>query len=443
MERHCFITILPKVSLQMTMLYDLDNERGFYEPGFLHLRINTEKELVNFNEILKNDKELFSTFFHEYIHFLQEITTPSGVMNSFHYIDFLKDIIGRIRAADGFEFKVPIKPDNTANIVANQQLRKIYAGDFRSTRYTRYDSFIQETEVVSDRDGKAYNVKKYKVFYYDLQTYASKTAYFGHTCLKEFVTHTLQKQFFPLIEHDDFPYTIASQVMEREYPEFGNDPLHLVAYCDACLMFSHPAQLFFTLIEKMREKEFVPQKSADVYNFVYNTDIQFSGPMGKHDFSTLLFESFSLAMSQFADALKSNIFDSNRDWIFHMLLQGFRLRLERPHFITELVIGEGTFSPLFYQILHNIGTPFFTDKKWKGGFVPPTNLTVIPNQPYQLLGFQQFLTYLLVNVSVYFTSFAKRSRIGTSQTIIAQLHRGFGQQKRNFAHLANSGKLGA
>ena len=141
----------------------------------------------------------------------------------------------------------------------------------------------------------------------------------------------------------------------------------------------------------MREKEFVPQKSADVYNFVYNTDIQFSGPMGKHDFSTLLFESFSLAMSQFADALKSNIFDSNRDWIFHMLLQGFRLRLERPHFITELVIGEGTFSPLFYQILHNIGTPFFTDKKWKGGFVPPTNLTVIPNQPYQLLGFQQFL----------------------------------------------------
>ena len=65
---------------------------GYYEPGFLHLRVNTDFDLSDLNTIIKNDKKLFSTFLHEYIHFLQDVTTTTGLTYSIFYISLIKDI---------------------------------------------------------------------------------------------------------------------------------------------------------------------------------------------------------------------------------------------------------------------------------------------------------------------------------------------------------------
>lgn len=68
----------------MTIL-DLET-MGYYEPGLLHLRVNTDRDIRDLNKVMAEDRLLFSTFLHEYIHFLQDVTTTVGLTYSSFYI---------------------------------------------------------------------------------------------------------------------------------------------------------------------------------------------------------------------------------------------------------------------------------------------------------------------------------------------------------------------
>ena len=118
----------------------MDNEEfdilGWYDLGFLHLRVNTAEEIYNLDSLYKSSDpkkvELLSTFLHEYIHFLQEITTISGVHLLGLNIDFLKNVISEVRHDGQATFKVPFVYSNKYNAIANQELIKIYKGDGKS-----------------------------------------------------------------------------------------------------------------------------------------------------------------------------------------------------------------------------------------------------------------------------------------------------------------------
>jgi len=108
---------------------------GFYEPGFLHLRVNTDEDISDLNSLYKNNPKRFSTFLHEYIHFLQDVTTPSGLMSASFYIDFIKDVNWTIRNDGKPEFKVPVEITNLNNIEANIKLRLLYRGETEGSDY--------------------------------------------------------------------------------------------------------------------------------------------------------------------------------------------------------------------------------------------------------------------------------------------------------------------
>lgn len=363
---------------------------GFYEPGFLHLRINTDEDISDLNVLAADEskRRLFSTFLHEYIHFLQDLTTPCGLMNNFLNIDFIKAVNWSIRHDGKPEFVIPVKIDNEANVKANAELRRLYRGDNKEVQYLRYNHYAVEEETITDKDGTTYQAKMYRAFFHD-SSYQLRSFYIGHACIKEFITHTLQKKYFPAVDHPDFPYVIVERIIEKEHPEFGNDAMMAVALCDACLMFTHPAQIFFTTLQRMTEQKFVPATIKDVYDFTF-LDVEFKGPMGTFDFASLYDNVVVLAANQFADALQSPIFSDNLNWVMHLLVQASALREVRPHFMTELVAEEGKLSALFFRIVQILGTPFFTNRKWEGKLIPPQGITP-PTQPYQLLVFQQIM----------------------------------------------------
>lgn len=365
---------------------------GFYEPGFLHLRINTDYDIFDLNELSRNDdkKQYFSTFLHEYIHFLQEITTPSGLSSSSFYIDFIKDVNWTVRNDGKSYFSVPVEINNINNIEANIKLRSIYRGDSEGPELVKYDYYSVENESISDKDGNIVNPKKYKVHYHDLRTREYKSFYFGFTCLKEYVAHTIQTKFTSSTKHNDIPYQIAEQIVMKECPSFGNECLNILALCDACLMCYHPAEMFFNTIERIKKEDFVPKQTTDVYDFAY-FDLSFQGQIGKFTVRTLFEKVVSIADSQFKDALQSDIFVPNYNWVNHILVKAKELRLNHPNFMTELVDEEGKLSSLFFDIFRLLGTPFFTNLSAKGGFVPPSDLKELPTQPYQLLVFKQII----------------------------------------------------
>src|SRR6185312_11039505 len=259
----------------------MDNEEfdflGWYDLGFLHLRVNTAEEIFDLNRLYKssdpNKVTLLSTFLHEYIHFLQEITTISGVHLLGLNIDFLKNVIGEVRHDGQATFKVPFEYSNKYNAIANQELIKIYKGDNKSVDYALYAYYSKEDVVVQDKDGRELKPGKYFV-YYNGKGGGQDKIHFGSVCLKEFVTHTLQSKFDPTLTHSDVPYTIAGEIIKKECPSFGDDPMQAVALCDASLMDIHPARTFFRTIERIKEINFKPSSNSSVYDFVYG-DLNF------------------------------------------------------------------------------------------------------------------------------------------------------------------------
>ena len=71
----------------------VDNDLGCYYPAFFFMELNTDEEIADLNKVTT---ATLSTFHHEYVHFLQDITTSYGLMNICHVVDHQKLINERI-----------------------------------------------------------------------------------------------------------------------------------------------------------------------------------------------------------------------------------------------------------------------------------------------------------------------------------------------------------
>ncbi|MDO5526729.1 MAG: hypothetical protein Q4F85_11675 [Prevotella sp.] len=81
----------------------LQETMGSYFPHFLEMYINTKK-IVDLNVL---DEMELSTFFHEWIHFIQDLTTSFGCYNAYVYFEKLFSM-GKKAMQGGEEISVPI-----------------------------------------------------------------------------------------------------------------------------------------------------------------------------------------------------------------------------------------------------------------------------------------------------------------------------------------------
>lgn len=371
-----------------TELFDI---LGYYEPGFVHMRINTSEELKDLNKLAANPAtaQHFSTFFHEYIHFLQNLTTTSGVMRTVFLIDVLKEFIQQVRNDGVAEFKTPLAFTNDYNVQANGELQVLYLGQHKKIDYIRYSHYTVDQVAVADKDGNTKQVPRYTVHYFSQAQQPAKF-YFGSACLTEYVAHAIQQRFAPETRHPDVPYLAPELILAKEYPEFGSDTMLIMSLCDAAMMSYHSAQMFFDLIAAMKLQRFVPIEPEDIYDFM-NKNFTFHNETESFQVADLFTQQLQTVLYHFNDALKSEIFEPNLRWLDHIIREGHALRTAVPAFFAYLVDDERKLSTLFYDIFARIGSPFMTNEKQQGGFIPPKIIEATGIQPYQLLVFKEIL----------------------------------------------------
>ncbi|MBR09447.1 MAG: hypothetical protein CMP48_17400 [Rickettsiales bacterium] len=366
--------------------YDFET-LGYYEPGFLHLRINTDDDLVDLNELARKQPEVFSTFLHEYIHFLQDLTTTSGLMNSNLSIHFLQELTNEVRLSQDSKFSVPIGLSNANNLQVNIELKKFYDGESTSRNYAKYSHHTVEKMSFTDKNGKKYSPEKYVVHYHD-KNGKQKQIHFGSVCLKEYVAHAIQTQYLPGITHPDIPYVLPKLIIESEYPELKDDSLK-IALCDASLMSLHPSQMFFNTIEKLKKRKRPPNSAFELYEFAYK-DLKFRNEVGSFSVEELFEEKSSHIQNQLHDALQSEPFIASYRWLEYVIREARKIRLDQPTFFAGLVHKEGL-SDQFFSLFRKLGTPFFTNSKGKGGFIPPSKYQTQSVYPYQLRVFRDII----------------------------------------------------
>lgn len=366
--------------------------RGFYEPGVFHLRVNNCEDLSELNRLHEADAPSAwrSTFLHEYVHFLQDITTTHGLLNLVFFIEELKNANKMI--LDGpAQFRIPLELSNTFNFDTNVKLFGVYYGcrdDSMHPVSATYKRYSKEEEVIYSNKNEAYHVPKYAITY--ANTDGDEDSYhFGSRQIKEYMAHAIQSEFAPedASDHPDIPYRLVEMIVEREVPRVAKSRHFLTALCDASLMDFNPAHLFFYSLERMKNcPDWQPTDVDSIYEFVFNgVTPSFNGTMG---FQNLFEDQINRAVSAFVDSLRADVFKNNVTWFTSIVLEAKKLRCAKRGFVTKLVSSEGVFSEHLFEIIRRLGVPFTTNAASEGCFVPPAKLAGLKIEPYYPKVFQ-------------------------------------------------------
>jgi len=361
---------------------------GYYEPGFIHLRINTHDDLKELNKITEPDSSPLwtPTFLHEYIHFLQDITTTHGLLNFLHAVEHLKNANKKVLDATATYFSIPLNLDNDFNWQTNRRLKATYRG--RVTPWgnrvpnINYLGYSFTNEQIPVNGGEIIKVPKYQIQYYDTSAQSKSECHFGSIHIKEYMAHAVQNQFAPGTTHDDLPYLVAELIVKKEVPSLGSNPSLVIALCDASLMDFHPARLFFDAIERMKNNSSqIPTDVDSIYSFVFN-GLKFQANGVTQTVKTCYEETSKLAVDAFQSTLKAAIFKHNVQWFDELMVQAGNFRQNEQGFFSRLVTAPGMLSSTFRRIVTLLGVPFTTNAEFKGIFVPPERLKGLAIQPY-------------------------------------------------------------
>lgn len=112
------------------MDYRQNANRGEYIPAFFEMYLKIDGD-IDLNTMSEKD---FSLFFHEYIHFLQDITTTYGLTTCYAYGEYIQSVVNDIYEKGRQEFEVPyIYIDNKDNIRLSEQIQNLTLGDWDSS----------------------------------------------------------------------------------------------------------------------------------------------------------------------------------------------------------------------------------------------------------------------------------------------------------------------
>lgn len=219
---------------------------GYYMPSFYYMNIGEGDEKLDINKLSDHD---LSVFFHEYIHYLQDLTTFDGANRAYVFNELLRGML-EVIYADKAGIKVPITTDKI-------DPRVLLENDVVGT--TSGDSFsIADCEVVKyetlkkpiHRGNQSFEVPVEVVRFDNNACYK-----FGSTAIQESMAYLMQRLCTKIdYTSPDAPYNVATKLAYGICPQVFCDSIKIVALCDASLMSNAPGLIFRYVAEQCKQR---------------------------------------------------------------------------------------------------------------------------------------------------------------------------------------------
>jgi len=332
---------------------------GTYNPTFFKMHLEYGDNLENISEY--ND-EISASFIHEYIHYLQDITTTFGYANISIVVDYLKYAINKVRNDSSKSFNPPVVPIKSTNdnVYYNHELKKIYMG-------TR--CHIDKANVIGlHKNGNSImlptGIQIINSIIVDYETFLNqkKKYSFGAYAIQESMAYIIESTLYPnvLSKAPELPYSLAEKIAEYIYPQILENRLNILALCDFSLLMYHPADIFFDNLQRMKKDNYKPHSPIEIYHYCYSKlQIDFNGCKTLEEFITL---NCKTASDQLQSYFTTSIFNDNKKWIKYLFTNALEFRITRPFFILEIVAaGKLQNNKILKELLNKLGTPMITN----------------------------------------------------------------------------------
>lgn len=355
---------------------NLDFLKCYYRPSFFRMKVDVP---VKFDDLKVIPDAAFALYFHEYVHFIQDISTIYGLVNISTITFYIHESAHRIGKLEEKEFETPISLINRDNDYGynNFLLKPHYMGTSINPKRKRIEIRKYEKEKKQWGTKKSDLLDIVKVDATDKDTDEEFNFYLGgnhitegmaYLCEQYVYSEILKKQdiYFPV---EDYPYLVVQQIAKLIYPELLEEPLIMVAICDACLMTYHPGLSFIRLVEHLEEIKFM-QKEMELKQLYQEAETLLKG--GHVEFEVIL----ETVRTQIKQNFKSDHFEGNNQWIDLLFDRIKSFRKEIPEFITDFLQFGDLKTNQFFGYFHLLmGSPLVISGDNSGTISLPVNFT--------------------------------------------------------------------
>ena len=329
-----------------------------YIPAFFEMYIKIDGE-IDLNKLSERD---FSLFFHEYIHFLQDITTTYGLTTCYAYGEYIQSVVNDIYEKGKKVFEVPyIYKDNKDNIRLNEQVQNLTLGDWDSNIESLEDIKISFDECELEF-GEEQNLPQITTVC--LQANKDDYISFGASAVKESIAYIMERYCCEEYEKsDDFPYSSAEKVTNAIYPDFGRNILNVLALADCSLMFSNPGDVFVKMLCQFKEKKYNPIKPQDIYSQLNKAKVN-NGTGVFGFFENIANETRKKLKSYFIVPKHPELHKAYHEWVDLVIDTALKMRKETPSYLLDVIADSPvSSSKLFSEIVNTLGTPMMKNKQ--------------------------------------------------------------------------------
>lgn len=224
--------------------------RGFYRTGCFHIYL-----AGSFNQDLAQmSQEDLGTFLHEYVHFLQNISTPYGIFEAAALneaaVETFIDILPKK------EINLPYNAPQSEVLESRMKWLDAMNGqpvsgqeDVIEVDEARDIQFGSLNITFSDRKGKLVILE----FYDKLGKVHRRVI--GALDIKEAMAAAYQSLIDPNAEHPDIPYNLLRIFCKKMFPSVGDDVKKFICLCYASLFSLQPAYHFVELCFKAEKRK--------------------------------------------------------------------------------------------------------------------------------------------------------------------------------------------
>lgn len=226
--------------------YDILNGKcSKYETNHLHIYVDDDIDIENLDNMTLS---AYATFVHEYIHYIQHITSLYDIRMSDMYNRVFAKYRDYIRSNK--TIVIPLKLWETDDVIRTfvDFFNKI-EGD-KTTEFNISDIEINEREIsIAEKEKTAVWIGCYD---FDNDKAEEHGFRFGHRCVVEGMAHSIQSIINEEVVHTVIPYHAVELIIGKEIPQIVENKKLIASICLCALFWDNPSIGFFEVLKLLK-----------------------------------------------------------------------------------------------------------------------------------------------------------------------------------------------
>ena len=337
-----------------------DDILGSYTPSFFEMYVNTPSDDLTITNLSPKDR---TTFFHEYIHFMQDFSTMIGLNNLYIHSEYIHSVVNRAYNTGG-RFSVPVPIDDNLDMVQlNKHISNLVNGDATSITPFQIKSLrIEQSQIFITNP---YLPKIESCF---IETFNGDYCVFGAIAIMESMAYLMEQLCAPndYEKSPEFPYDSAEKVAQFLAPEIAGDKMIILALCDVSLQVSNPGVFFIQALHNIHKKNWAINKPEDIYDFLYN-ELHMKNVQTKQ--VQPFIDCFEEKVNHVMDLIKTYLKDLQSVQAFYTWIDNLRnfaidWRKNRPYYLLQMASCNDLLkNSQWGELIHKVGSPLICNEK--------------------------------------------------------------------------------